>query len=115
MLDHTTRVLGSSRLTRKAKTRLEACLPWISEAVAKLWRGGPSEAGRAKVAALAFFPRSVSDVQEGSFASAAEAPPPPAPAPSASDANTPAQPRRQPRLKSSVPLDLSAFMKWRRT
>jgi hypothetical protein len=91
----------------------------ISEAVAKLWRGGEGNPGAIKTAALGFFPKtSVSD----------EAPM--APAPPANEVTRAAADLPLPSLRPSLtevaptakgagsrtpePLDLSSFMKWRR-
>jgi hypothetical protein len=91
----------------------------MSESVAKLWRGGESTNERVKTAALGFFPKS----------RAAEE----APAPATPDAVAPvrdvAAPALRPALseaapapasvkagrRTGAPLDLSSFMRWRRT
>jgi len=86
----------------------------ISEAVAKLWRGGEGNAGAVKTAALGFFPKtSVSD------AAPITAPPPQAELarPASADLPLPAAAEPTPAAKKTgphEPLDLSAFMKRRR-
>ena len=92
----------------------------ISEAVAKLWRGGEGNPGAVKTAALGFFPKTASDA-----ASAASPPPshemaraasvelpPPSLRPSLSE---PPPPAKKPGGRAREPLDLGAFMKWRRS
>ena len=86
----------------------------ISEAVAKLWRGGEGNPGAVKTAALGFFPKtSVSD------AAPITAPPPQAELARPASADLPLPAAAEPAAAAKKtgphePLDLSAFMKRRR-
>ncbi|HEV2559798.1 MAG TPA: transglycosylase SLT domain-containing protein [Microvirga sp.] len=79
----------------------------VSEAVAKLWRTGRGEAG-VQTAALAFFPNSTGASTLRDAVPSAENAPAAVPLP-------PPRPDAPPATKRVNPLDLTSFMKWRRT
>ncbi|HEX5867246.1 MAG TPA: lytic transglycosylase domain-containing protein [Beijerinckiaceae bacterium] len=90
----------------------------ISDAVAKLWRGGERDPGAVRTAALGFFPKTASDATPAAAAApAAEVAKPvsvdlplPSLTPSASDA----QAAKNGGSRAREPLDLGSFMRWRR-
>ena len=90
----------------------------ISDAVAKLWRGGERDPAAVRTAALGFFPKTTSDAAPaGAVPPIAEVAKPvsvdlplPSLTPSASDA----QAAKKGGSRAREPLDLGAFMRWRR-
>jgi hypothetical protein len=91
----------------------------MSEAVAKLWRGGDNGDARVKTAALGFFPKSAA-ADEAPTAVTPDAVAPvrevaaPTLRPSLPEA-APAAAAAKSGRRAGAPLDLSSFMRWRRT
>lgn len=97
----------------------------ISEAVAKLWRGGEGSPAGVKTAALAFFPKSsasdetpaasVPSSEAAKIAPSDKSPPVGLPLPASSAASDPATAAKSKGGgRNRAPLDLSSFMRWRR-